>query len=84
MLTYADVYLINLARGVISPTESVNCIMTGTIVAVKGMLSTNAEKIADAHIISAIEKYLFFKRNMPGKSPCTRKDRRLLTYADVC
>ena len=41
--------------------------MTGTIVAVKGMLSTNAEKIADAHIISAIEKYLYFKRKMPGK-----------------
>jgi hypothetical protein len=57
--------------------------MTGTIVAVKGMLSINAEKIADAHIISAIEKYLFFKRKMPGKWPCTRKERRMLTYADV-
>jgi hypothetical protein len=74
MLTYADVYLINLARGVISPTESVNCIMTGTIVAVKGMLSTNAEKIADAHIISAIEKYLFSRetcqvnRHVRGKT----------------
>ena len=59
MLTCANVYFINLARALISPTDSVNCIMTGTIVAVKGMLSTNAEKIADAHIISAIEKYLF-------------------------
>ena len=31
--------------------------MTGTMVAVKGMLSTNAEKMAEAHKIRNIAKY---------------------------
>ena len=57
--------------------------MTGTIVAVKGMLSTNAEKIADAHIISAIEKYLFSREKCQVNLHVRRQDRRMLTYADV-
>jgi hypothetical protein len=59
--------------------------MTGTMVAVKGMLSTNAEKTAEAHRISTIAMYwrdsigaaptmslsvLAMKRRRPGRVRC--------------